>query len=697
MSLRRGNPRAINGKVDNMLWVTTDGRKAALWLGLHGIQEAYPAKLDAIATEMAKIYHRWQENASYLSGPYKSLQIGFCDLGTPNRKKGSKSMGKSNASWWRKAFRHTASALSMRSVRVIAPKPRSLNSVATGEVAILLGSTAKLGTGTNIQTRCAAIHHCDAPWRPDEVEQREGRGQRPGNLYPVVEIFYYVQRRTFDAYSWQILANKAKFFNQMRSSTVISREMAYSDDSSLTYGQVKAAATGDILLLEHANVSLSVDAFSRLHASFERARERDQQEANRLRRKVKDAETVLKRYEQVEQQTRAYTGPHPFMTTNRVLLETKEARRECLAREVTHAIKNKPPNAQIGSWQGVPIFVTIKYLAENPYTLAIADPYTGIELSCHPLWFEEGNQWRIDNKLEEFFRSLAEKIEAERTWISNHLQKADEFEVQAKTIFPQHDPWQVALARKGELDRYIDAAASAHSQEDFQRLAQMRQHLLETAPKELMERPKPKNTATFVLPPRNPNAQEEAVSTTQIEITETQTPEQTIEEMARTIQQSVVGSRAAVSFGDLEQIAKNKKATKGKRTLRTAATENGSHPKASNERRTCLYTTGLTAENKPHEEESDPDGSTYSLVGSSRDGGVNPRTCCSGHAHFRITRATHPFLTYQSSRRGMSQHVPLLFFVEKRNKPCKSPRLSCAQLTSLRVLEEICAVSPWQA
>jgi Helicase conserved C-terminal domain/Type III restriction enzyme, res subunit len=563
--LRRGSPRAINGKVDNMLWVTTDGRKAALWLGLHGIQEEYPAKLDAIATEMAKIYHRWQENASYLSGPYKSLQIGFCDLGTPNPEKGEQVYGQIK----RLLVEKGVPAQGIRFIHEVSTsdsaKAALFEQCRNGEVAILLGSTAKLGTGTNIQTRCAAIHHCDAPWRPDEVEQREGRGQRPGNLYPVVEVFYYVQRRTFDAYSWQILANKAKFFNQMRSSTVISREMAYSDDSSLTYGQVKAAATGDILLLEHANVSLSVDAFSRLHASFERARERDQQEASRLRRKVKDTETVLKRYEQVELQTRAYTDTHPFMTVNRVLLETKEARRECLAREVASAIKNKPPTHKIGYWQGVPIFVTIKYLAENPYTLAIADPYMGIELSCHPLWFEEGNQWRIDSKLEEFFRSLAERIEAEQIWISNHLQKAEEFEVQANTIFPQHHPWQVALARKGELDRYIDAAASAHSQEDFQRLAQMRQHLLETAPKELMERPKPKNTATFVLPPRNPNAQDEAVSTTQIEVTETKTQEQTIEEMARTIQQSVVGSRAAVSFGDLEQIAKNKKTTKGKR------------------------------------------------------------------------------------------------------------------------------------
>ena len=225
-------------------------------------------------------------------------------MGTPNKEKGDQVYGELK----RLLIEKCVPASGIRFVHEAgdsdAPKRPSLRSVARARWRSCLESTAKLGTGTNIQTRCAAVHHIDAPWRPDEVEQRLGRGQRPGNLYPVVEVFYYVQKRTFDAYSWQILSNKAKFFNQMRSSTVISRELSYSDDSSLTYGQVKAAATGDILLLEHANVSLSADAYSRLHASFKRARERDKQEASDLREAVGRREHELQRYQQIQSQDR---------------------------------------------------------------------------------------------------------------------------------------------------------------------------------------------------------------------------------------------------------------------------------------------------------------------------------------------------------------------------------------------------------
>ena len=233
-----------------MLWVTTDGRKAALSMLLHGIQRSVSRQTGCHCLP------RWRRSITAgrkmrptCPGPYKSLQIGFCDLGTPNNVKGDQVYGQIKRLLVEKGIPAQGIRFIHEAGDSDAAKAVLFEQCRTGEVAILLGSTAKLGTGTNIQTRCAAIHHCDAPWRPDEVEQREGRGQRPGNLYPVVEVFYYVQRRTFDAYSWQILANKAKPFNQMRSSTVLSREMAYSDDSSLTYGQVKAAATGDILLL----------------------------------------------------------------------------------------------------------------------------------------------------------------------------------------------------------------------------------------------------------------------------------------------------------------------------------------------------------------------------------------------------------------------------------------------------------------
>ena len=337
------------------------------------------------------------------------------------------------------------------------------------------------------------------------------------------------------------------------------------DDSSLTYGQVKAAATGDILLLEHANVSLSADAFSRLHASFQRARERDKQEASLYRHQAHQLENFSKRYQEIEQLVAEYTGEHPFMTTRRFILEKKEERRELITAEVLLAVNNNYLFHKIGYWRGVPIFMKVNVSSNTPYMLAFNDPHRGIEVQCHPAWLEKDNQWRFGWKMEQFFEGIATAMEEDTERIKNKLQKAEEFEKQARTLFPQQQPWQTVLARKQELDRYIDCAAHARTEEDLQMLAQMRQHLLATVPKELMERPKPKNTALFVLPPRNPNAAQEAtVFTTQIEVAGTEAREQTIEEVVQTIKQSLVGSNALVSFGNLEHIQKIRKEKKGK-------------------------------------------------------------------------------------------------------------------------------------
>lgn len=538
--LRLGRPLMIQGKEDNMLWVTTDGRMAALSMLLHDIEEEYPAKLDAIATEMAKVYHRWQEKADYLPGQYKSFQIGFCDMGTPNKEKGDQVYGQIK----RLLVQKGVPASGIRFIHEVSgsdgAKTVLFEQCRTGEVAILLGSTAKLGTGTNIQTRCAAIHHCDAPWRPDEVEQREGRGQRPGNLYPVVEIYYYVQRRTFDAYSWQILSNKAKFFNQLRDSKIESREMAYTDDSSLTYGQVKAAATGDVLLLEHADVSLSADSFARLHTSFRRARDRDRQEAEFLSKDAQRVEDLLKRLQAVEHQAETFEGEHPFMTPNRTVLEKKEDMREAITKAVLHAVSTRATSQRIGYWKGIPLFFKVSLMAQTPYILAFLDPYRGFDVPCPAQWLEKDNHWRYTWRIEQFFQHLATAREEQARLLESKRQKAREFEAGAQAIFPQHEAWKAALDRKQRLDAYIAFAASATTEENLQKLAEMRQALLDSASTQLVERPKPKNMATFVLPPRNPN---EGVSSTkdehtqeQIEVTTTTTQEPTIEQVAREIQ-----------------------------------------------------------------------------------------------------------------------------------------------------------------
>jgi N12 class adenine-specific DNA methylase/SAM-dependent methyltransferase len=565
--LHEGDPMTMdNGKLDNMLWVTGDGRKAALWLGLHRKPEQYPAKLDAIATQMATVYHRWQEQAAYLPGPYKSLQIGFCDLGTPSAEKGEQVYGELKRLLVEKGI----PAAGIRYIHEVSDsdtaKAALFEQCRNGQVAILLGSTAKLGTGTNIQTRCAAIHHCDAPWRPDEVEQREGRGQRPGNLYPVVEIFYYVQRRTFDAYSWQILSNKAKFFNQLRSCTITSREMAYSDDSSLTYGQVKAAATGDVLLLEHANVTLSAEAFTQLHASYERARDRDRQQAEILRQQARYEEKQFTRLQQIAQVRASYTGAHPWMTPERLLMTSKEQRRAALAERVLEAIKKQAYSSKLGEWQGVPIFLRIEFLAVHTatYTLMAGDAWEGESLSFSPGWLEKENLWRIDARIEEFFLKLDLQMEELRASIQKKLQQAEEFEQQAQVPFPQEQDWQAVLARKRELDHYIEQAARARSEQALRKLAQLRERLLATVPQDLVERPRARSSAQFVLPPRDPNAQT-VVEQKHIEVAEVEAKEQTIEQVARTIQQSVVGSKATLVFGNLEPLKKMRREKKGKK------------------------------------------------------------------------------------------------------------------------------------
>ena len=281
---------------------------------------------------------------------------------------------------------------------------------------------------------------------------------------------------------------------------VTSREMSYSDDSASTYGQVKAAATGDILLLEHANVSLSADAYERLHASFKRARERDKQEASAIRGAIDTSERYLQRYQQIQRECASYKGEHPFMTPSRQLLAEKEAQSDFMAERIKSAIERDTHSAQrIVDFQGVSIFFML-----GTCTLVFDDPYEGVGVSCPAGWLEDGNRRRFAGKIRHFFENLSTEIEKQAGAITERRQKVEEFEQSAQAIFPHQEAWQQTLSRKRALDAYIHLAAHVTSHEDHAKLAGMRKRLLDTAPKELTERPKPKHTATCVLPPRRP-------------------------------------------------------------------------------------------------------------------------------------------------------------------------------------------------
>ncbi len=169
--------------------------------------------------------------------------------------------------------------------------------VNAGEIRIVLASTAKLGVGANIQERLYALHHLDAPWRPADIEQREGRILRQGNLYPEVHICQYVTEGSFDAYSWQILENKSRFIAQIMKGEVTARTAEDVDQAVLTASQIKAIASGNPLVLEKVGLEAEVIRLERLYSTWSAGRNRMRGDLVSLPDRIKEAEADLRAHE----------------------------------------------------------------------------------------------------------------------------------------------------------------------------------------------------------------------------------------------------------------------------------------------------------------------------------------------------------------------------------------------------------------
>ena len=169
--------------------------------------------------------------------------------------------------------------------------------VNAGEIRIVLASTAKLGVGANVQERLYALHHLDAPWRPADIEQREGRILRQGNIYPEVHICQYVTEGSFDAYSWQILENKTRFIAQIMKGEVTARTAEDVDQAVLTASQIKAIASGNPLVLEKVGLEAEVTRLERLYSTWFAGRNRLRFDLTSLPDRIKEAEADLRAHE----------------------------------------------------------------------------------------------------------------------------------------------------------------------------------------------------------------------------------------------------------------------------------------------------------------------------------------------------------------------------------------------------------------
>lgn len=252
----------VDANVDNMLKITNDGRKLAL--EQHLIDENLPddpnSKIKVCVANAYKIYEETKKE--------KSTQLIFCDLSTPKADGSYNVYDELKERLCEKgvlekeiAFIHDADTDSKKALL--------FGKVRSGEVRFLIGSTAKMGAGTNVQDRLKALHHLDVPWRPSDIEQQEGRILRQGNQNSKVEIFRYIKEGTFDSYSWQILENKAKFIGQIMTSKSPVRAADDIDEAALTCAEVKALATGNPLIKEKMDLDIQLAKLKLLKANYQ--------------------------------------------------------------------------------------------------------------------------------------------------------------------------------------------------------------------------------------------------------------------------------------------------------------------------------------------------------------------------------------------------------------------------------------------
>ena len=439
--VRNGN---VDPRNDNMLKITNDGRKLALDQRL--INDLLPDEPESkVNLCVENAYQVWEESTLD-----KSTQLIFCDLSTPKadgtfnvyddvrEKLVAKGIPREEIAFIHEANTETKKAELFAKVR-------------SGQVRILLGSTPKLGAGTNIQDRLIALHHLDCPWKPSDLEQQEGRILRQGNRNQKVKIFRYVTENTFDSYMWQILENKQKFISQIMTSKSPVRACDDVDDTALTYAEIKALATGNPYIKEKMDLDIQVSKLKLMRANH--TSQIYSLESDIARRYPAEITAAKERIAGLKADL-AVAKPlleqdkEKFSITveDRVYTDRKEAGSAILA--ACAAMKIAKTEGQIADLGGFAISSRFDAFAQTfKLTIKRQSSYT-IELGSDPA----GNIQRILNALASIEKTLPQ-VERRLETLQQQLAEAKE-EVQRP--FPQEAELNEKSARLAELNALLD-------------------------------------------------------------------------------------------------------------------------------------------------------------------------------------------------------------------------------------------------
>ena len=435
---------SVNPKSDNMLKITNDGRKLALDQRL--MNEMLPdepeSKVNRCVDNAFKV---WEESA-----PDKGTQLIFCDLSTP------KADGTFNV-YDDVREKLVARGVPREEVAFIheynteTKKAELFAKVRAGQVRILMGSTPKLGAGTNIQDRLIALHHLDCPWKPSDLEQQEGRILRQGNRNKQVKIYRYVTENTFDSYMWQILENKQKFISQIMTSKSPVRACDDVDDTALSYAEIKALATGNPYIKEKMDLDIQVSKLKLLKANHtSQIYSLESDIARRYPREIAVAQgqiEALKTDMEAAKPLLAQDKDHFSMEiSGKVYTERKEAGAAII--EACKALKAAGTEGRIGNYGAFELNSRFDNF-DKVFRLSIKGAWNySMEVGKDP----QGNILRVTNALTGIERALPQ-VERRLETLEQQLAQAKE---EAKRPFAQEDELAEKSARLSELNALLN-------------------------------------------------------------------------------------------------------------------------------------------------------------------------------------------------------------------------------------------------
>ena len=436
--------KMVDSSVDNMLLITNDGRKLALDQRLMNdmLPDSETSKVGACAENVFDI---WQRTADR-----KSTQMVFCDLSTPHgdgkfnvyddlrNKLIAKGVPAEEI-----AYIHTANSE--------AQKKELFGKVRSGQVRVLIGSTQKMGAGTNVQTKLAALHHLDCPWRPSDLQQREGRIIRQGNENKEVDIYTYVTENTFDSYLYQLVESKQKFIGQIMTSKSPVRSAEDIDETALSYAEIKALCAGDPHIKEKMDLDIDVSRLKLLKANHLSQRySLEDQILKEFPQKIKSLEQRIEGYQADIDQRKRNTEPNedgfsPMFMPGGTVREKKAAGDAILGLCKT---MTSPDPIPIGQYRGFDMELSFDTFSREYKITLIHQLRHTVTLGTDIF----GNIQRLDNTLGTFEERMAACIEQ----LENTRVQLENAKAEVQKPFPQEEDLAAKTARLNELNALLN-------------------------------------------------------------------------------------------------------------------------------------------------------------------------------------------------------------------------------------------------